>query len=397
MEKILNKDTIKENFLAKMNSEEITAEGQVQAIMELAEEISASANEKLMAEYEELKNVTDNNILASRGIHVLTADETRYYNEVMKTGKIPADELLPETVIERVFEDLQKERPLLKLVNFIPGVGRQKIITSKRLGKAVWGPLHRDLEGQLDATFDSTETTLKSVTAYFLISNDTLDLGPRWIDRYIRLCLKEAYAESWEEEMVIGDGSLGPIGITKDLSKGTVSNGLTTYQDKASAGTLTLAKDKVVQEINNMMKSLASYEVKYKDATGEEKTQTKTRKVLGRVKLIVNPMDLWDIRTATTVTDVNGNYHYTLPNLTMDDFIESEFVPVGKVIALYDKGYHAQASFTDRIYVYPQTFAMKRATLYAYDSFGDGTPIDNNAAQVYDLAIATNPEPVTVP
>lgn len=387
-----SKAELKQKFNQVLEDENASKEAQFNAMEEYFNAISVEAADKVKAEYEELKDVTDNNVLASRGIHVLTASETKYYNEVEKTGKFPDEDLLPETVIERVFEDLQKDRPLLRQIRFTPGVGRQKIITTKRLGKAVWGPLHRDLEGQLDFTFDATETSLRSLTAFFLISNDTLDLGPRWIDRYVRLCLQEAIAEAWEEAIVTGDGNLGPIGLTKDLD-GAVVGGA--YPDKASTGTLTFADaSTMVAEFGGILKDLSTYTVKYKDLSGEDQTETRQRKVSGKVKLLINPANYYDVVTKVTTQNANGVFVSNFPFIPQDNIIESEFVPEGKLIAFLDGGYDAQVAYSNRIYVYKETFAMKRATLYAIDVFGDGRPSDNDSAKVYDIEI---PEEVVTP
>lgn len=382
------KDTVGDlrvKFQGALKDENTTQEEQLEIMEAYYNAISEEKAEQVRNEYEELKNVTDNNILASRGIHVLTASEAKYYNEVEKTGKFPADELLPETVIERVFDDIQQDRPLLKLIRFTPGVGRQKVITSKRFGKAVWGPLHRDLEGQLDMTFDATETELRSLTAFFLISNDTLDLGPRWIDRYIRLCLQEAISEAWEEAIVAGTGNNEPIGLLKDLDGAVVSG---VYPDKASTGTLTFADaTTMVKELGGILKDLSSYTVKYTDLAGDEKTQVKNRKVAGKVNLLINPANYYDIVTKVTTQNANGVFVSNFPFIPQDRIIESEFVPEGKLVAFLDGEYDAQAAYQNRIYVYKETFAMNRATLYAIDVFGDGRPTNNDSAKVYDIAI----------
>ena len=51
--------------------------------------------------------------------------------------------------------------------------------------------------------------------------------------------------------------------------------------------------------------------------------------------------------------------------------------------------YEATQSRAEKVYEYKQTFAMKRATLYAIDMLANGYPTNNDAAQVYDLAIPT--------
>ena len=64
------------------------------------------------------------------------------------------------------------------------------------------------------------------------------------------------------------------------------------------------------------------------------------------------------------------------------------------MIAFVDGEYDATQSRPEKISVYKETFAMKRATLYAIDMLGNGQPTNNDAAQVYDIAI---PVDVTAP
>lgn len=388
MQKFLDKEKIKEEFKNVMQSEETTAEAQVQAIMNYADAIMESARDQVKTEYEELKNVSDNNVLMARGIHMLTAEETKFYNEVKKSGGDFNEQILPETVIERVFDELEEERPLLKLIKFKPGVGRTKIITAKRTGFAVWGKLHKDLEGQLDAIFGVSDRTLNVLTAYFVISNDLLDLGPRWMDRFLRICLKEAVAEQWEAKIINGTGVDQPIGLMKDMGAARVDG--SPYQDKKSAGTLTF-KDAptMVKEFTGIIKGLSKYQFK----VGEE-TETRYRNINGKVKLIVNPENYADIVGMVTTQNANGVFVSNLPFISQDSIIVSTEMPVNKLIAYVDGQYEASVAFNNRIYVYDQTFAMRRATLYAIDLLGDGQPVDNYAAQVYDIEMT---ETVTVP
>ncbi|MGF3073221.1 phage major capsid protein [Facklamia sp. P13069] len=381
MNKFFNKEEVKNEFKDIMNAEDTTADQQVEAIMNYADTITEAATKQVKEEYEELRNVTDNNILMARGIHMLTGEETKFYNEVKKSGGDFNEQILPETVIERVFDDLEVDRPLLKLIKFKPGIGRTKIITAKRTGFAVWGKLHKDLEGQLDAIFGVSDRSLNALTAYFIISNDILDMGPRWMDRFLRICLKEAIAEQWEAKIIAGTGVGQPVGLMKDLGAARVDG--SPYEDKKSAGTLTFKDAQtMVTEFTGVIKALSKYELK----VGEE-TETRYRNINGKVKLIVNPENYADIVGRVTTQNANGVFVSNLPFISQDSIIVSTEMPVNKLIAYVDGQYEASASFNNRIYVYDETFAMRRARLYAIDLLGDGQPVDNYAAQVYDLAI----------
>ena len=385
--KITNKtEDAKKAFNAVSNQEEATSE-QVNAALEAyVTAIAEDAGKQVRAEYDELKNVTDNRVLEARGITTLTAEETKFYNEAVKTGGFDSEVVWPETILERVFENLQKDHPILSIINFTPTVGRVKVIRARRTGVAVFGPLHKDLEGQLDSKFGASEFVQLALTAFFLVSNDTLDLGPRWIDRFINLSLTEAVRDIWAEKSIAGTGNDEPIGLLKDLD-GAVTAGV--YPDKATAGTLTFGKDKIVTEVAAVMKKLSKFTYKV-DKTDEG--EVKYRSVAGKVFLIVNPVNYWDIVSRITFANLNNIYGSAMPFIDVKNIIESVDVPENKLIAFVEGEYDATQSRAEKVSVYKETFAMKRATLYAVDMLGNGYPTNNEAAQVYALDFSTTPE-----
>lgn len=385
--KITNKtEDAKKAFNAVSNQEEATSE-QVNAALEAyVTAIAEDAGKQVRAEYDELKNVTDNRVLEARGIPTLTAEETKFYNEAVKTGGFDSEVVWPETILERVFENLQKDHPILSIINFTPTVGRVKVIRARRTGVAVFGPLHKDLEGQLDSKFGASEFVQLALTAFFLVSNDTLDLGPRWIDRFINLSLTEAVRDIWAEKIIAGTGNDEPIGLLKDLD-GAVTAGV--YPDKATAGTLTFGKDKIVTEVAAVMKKLSKFTYK---VDKKDEGEFKYRSVAGKVFLIVNPVNYWDIVSRITFANLNNIYGSAMPFIDVKNIIESVDVPENKLIAFVEGEYDATQSRAEKVSVYKETFAMKRATLYAVDMLGNGYPTNNEAAQVYALDFSTTPE-----
>ena len=384
---ITNKtEDAKKAFNAVSNQTDASPE-QVNAALEAyVTAIAEDAGKQVRAEYEELKNVTDNRVLEARGIPTLTAEETKFYNEAVKTGGFDSEVVWPETILERVFENLQKDHPILSIINFTPTVGRVKVIRARRTGVAVFGPLHKDLEGQLDSKFGASEFVQLALTAFFLVSNDTLDLGPRWIDRFINLSLTEAVRDIWAEKIIAGTGNDEPIGLLKDLD-GAVTAGV--YPDKATAGTLTFGKDKIVTEVASVMKKLSKFTYKV-DKTDEG--EVKYRSVAGKVFLIVNPVNYWDIVSRITFANLNNIYGSAMPFIDVKNIIESVDVPENKLIAFVEGEYDATQSRAEKVSVYKETFAMKRATLYAVDMLGNGYPTNNEAAQVYALDFSATPE-----
>ncbi|PWS23350.1 hypothetical protein DKP78_13455 [Enterococcus faecium] len=177
-----------------------------------------------------------------------------------------------------------------------------KIYHSFRTNSVAIVPKLKDVEGQLDAEFGVEETTQIALTAFFLISNDTLQLGARWINRYVRLCLSEAVKEAWALKIIAGTGNNEPIGLLKDLDGAVVSG---VYPDKESAGVLTF-KDSatMVKEFANLMKKMASY--KHKIGNNDENATAETRVVDGKIYLIINPVNYYDIVARLTIQNANG-------------------------------------------------------------------------------------------
>lgn len=384
-------DELKDIFNELMADDTATQQEQLQAMENYFNAISEDKTERIRAEYEELKNVTDANVLAARGIHSLTSSEVKYYNEVTKAAGFNVDVVMPETIIERVFEGIVEERPLLRLINFLPYTGKEKTIRGRRVGKAVWGKLHRNLEGQLDSVFGATGNTIHNLTAYFVISNDTLDLGPKWVDRFVRLCLTEVTAEALEEAVVSGTGKDMPIGLIKDLDEPVVAQ---EYADKASeTQKLTFADPKtMIDELTAVLKQFTEYTHKIGD--DDEEGEIKYRNVDGKVKLLVHPSNYLDIvGRAMILSENNGVYNKALPHISVSDIYQSVFAPKDKVVAFLPAEYDASISHNNRIYVYKETLAMSRATLYAVDMFADGRPMNNEMARVYDLELAETPTP----
>ncbi|MDY2928243.1 phage major capsid protein, partial [Anaerococcus sp.] len=160
----------------------------------------------------------DINILAQRGFKPLTAEERNYYNEVKDKHSFEGLEL-PKTVFERVFEDLRKEHPLLSKIQFqnVTGV-TEWLIRVDDVEAAWWGPLCDEIKKKLDTAFKNIKTDLYKVSAYVPVCKAMLELGPEWLDRYVREILAESISMALEEAIIAGDGDNKPVGMIKKLA-----------------------------------------------------------------------------------------------------------------------------------------------------------------------------------
>ncbi|MGG4289955.1 phage major capsid protein [Priestia megaterium] len=311
----------------------------------------------------------DRSILQQRGQNVLTSAEMKFFNAVVQDGGFKDDAILPETTQERVFEDLVTEHPLLDALGLQDLGAVTRFIYSDPEGAAVWGPLFGEIKGQINAAFHEKQIGQLKLTAFAAIPDDMLQLGPVWVERYVRTVIVEAYAVGLESGFVNGNGNNQPVGLLKDVNAETGA-----VTDKASSGTLTFKPGRTtVIELKDVVKGLSKNE------------KGKNRKVAGKIVMVVNPFDNFDIQASATTQNANGVYVTNLP--FNPQIVESEFVPEGKVIFFVKGEYIAAVAGNYQLKKFDQTLAIEDAILYTIKRFANGLPKDNKASAVYDLNI----------
>jgi Phage capsid family len=322
----------------------------------------------------------DRSILQQRGQNVLTSEEMKFFNAAVLDGGFKDESILPVTTQERVFEDLVTDHPLLEAVGLQDLGAVTRFITSDPTKAYVWGKLFGDIKGQVNAAFDEETITSLKLTAFAAIPNDMLELGPEWIERYVRTLLVESYSVGLEYGFVKGAGPTAeqPVGLMKNVDPSTGA-----VTDKTSSGTLTFEpSDKgviVAGELYEVVKSLSV------DSDG------KSLKVLNKVVMVVNPIDAIGVQARNTIQTANGQWVMALPyNIQV---VESEEVPVGKAVFFVKGRYLAAIAGGYKLKKFDQTLAIEDATLYTIKQFANGKPKDNKAALVYDLAIDFTPTP----
>jgi HK97 family phage major capsid protein len=92
---------------------------------------------------------------------------------------------LPETVIDRVFEDIRAGHPLLEKVAFTQSGALVKWLLSETSGLAAWGTLMASITAEISASFSELDLTLAKLSAFVPVSNAYLDLGPEWLFQLI--------------------------------------------------------------------------------------------------------------------------------------------------------------------------------------------------------------------
>lgn len=326
------------------------------------QEIEAKANEK----FDELNR---------HSAGKLSAEEVKFFNNINTDVGYKEEILLPQTTIDRIFEDLVQSHPLLQEINLQNAGLRLKFLKSEASGVAVWGKIFGEIKGQLDAVFSEEEDIQSKLTAFVVVPKDLQDYGPNWVERYVRTQIVEAFSYALVTAIVDGDGNDKPVGLRKDTNSGTVANNITTYSNKTATGTLTFANaDTTIKELTEVMNALST------------KENGKQVSIDGKVILICNPSQVWALKAQYTIQNANGVFVTALPFGVR--IVEAEGVPVNEVIAFVKGRYDAYVGGGTKISKYDQTLAIEDCDLYTAKAFYYGKAKDNKAALLYTLNFA---------
>lgn len=353
------------------------------------EELAGDIEQSVMAQARELTGVQDAQILASRGVRQLTSQERKYYEKVIEAMKsndpkqalANLDVVMPETVIDSVFENLRTNHPLLSKLNFHNTQAMIKFLINKNpYQKALWGKLTSAITKELASEFDEVNMETLKLTAFLVVSKDMLALGPVWLDRYAREVLYEALANGIEDSAINNlKSDSGSIGMIADLSKGTASGNVITYTEK----TATPITDLSPKTLGDILARIS------KDENGKART-------IKDVILLVNPTDYFKkVFPATTVMGGDGTYRNDVLPYPMS-VIQTPAVTEGKaVIGLGYRYFHgiAKTSKEGKIEFSDECQFLEDNRVYTIRMYGNGMPLDNNAFEVLDIS---GLQPVTI-
>ena len=347
--------------------------------MQLCENIQEAVLTQAKSEFRQSNDVT---VLATRGVRQLTTAETEYYQAVMDAMKSNdpkqalgnLDVVMPETIINSVFNDLETNHPLLSKIQFTSVTGLTRMMMNTNgFQKAAWGKLTDKIIQELESGFKEVDVTQDKLSAFIPISKAMLDLGPEWLDNYIRTILYEALANGLEDGIVNGTGKDEPIGMTKQVGDNvTVTAGK--YPDKA---VVKITKFNNIQ-LNKQAAILALNE------KGQPRTVTD-------LILLVNPSDYYSkILPAIQYPAPGGGYVSALP---FDiNVMQSAAVPKGKAVFGIANLYFMGAGMGNKgnILYSDEYHFLEDERVYLIKMYAHGFPVDNNAFIVFDI---TNLQP----
>ncbi|WP_368158559.1 phage major capsid protein [Collinsella aerofaciens] len=285
--------------------------------------------ESIRADFDLYSQSKDDQVLANRGYRTLTAKETAWYTGIAQAlkraeskqafidilGDEHVDDLMPETVIEDVLRYLIETRPLLSKIRFAnAGYSTKWIINDSTVQKGSWGTIDSKVTNEIKGALKVLDITQAKYTAFCIIPLDLLDMGPVFLDAFIRAVLAEALGYGLEDAAVNGTGVNMPIGMTKNPNGDF--NQSTGYPDKEKVAVTSFAP----VDYGKLVAKVARTE------------KGKMRDIQG-VVLLVNTIDyLTKVMPATTVLapEVGGYVRDLFPFPT--EVIKSNVVKTGTAV-----------------------------------------------------------------
>lgn len=348
------------------------------AFDQLLEDVAQSVQQDFAA----LQAETDTNILAARGVRQLTSEERQYYQklgEAMKDADVKqalanTDLLMPKTIIDSVFDELQASHPLLSKIQFVPTTAlTEMVMNTNGYQKAAWGKLCDDIIKELASGFKTVDMTLLKLSAFIPVCKAMLELGPEWLDRYVRQVLFEALANGLEDGIVNGSGNGEPIGMTRQVGDNvTVTGGVYPLKEQIQVTDLSPST------IGNLLSLLAV------DPNGKQRA---VRDVI----LLVGPQDYFQkIMPATTLMAPDGSYRNDVMPYPMT-IIQTPALSRGEAILGMAYKYFAGAGMAKdgRIEYSDQYKFLEDDRTYLIKLYANGFPMDNNAFMRLDISRLT--------
>lgn len=371
----------REEIRAKMQQalKDNDTDGFYQSFNEMIETISADVQQRYDEQVNSLKTEMDSRILAARGVRQLTNQEHEYYQKLTAAMKSnnprqqlqDTDLVMPETIIDSVFEDLRTNHPLLSKIKFTATTALTEFIMNANGDQeAAWGPLCGEIVQELTSGFRVIDMSLYKLSAFFAECKAMLDLGPAWFDRYIREVMYEALANGLESGIVAGDGNNKPIGMNRQVGDEVTVTG-NKYPEKAKIS----VNDLSPETIGNLLSLIAA------DPNG------KPRQVRDLV-LIVNPQDYFQkVMPATTLMAPDGTYRNDVMPYPMQ-IIQSRALERGEAILGMAYKYFAGAGMAKegRIEYSDEYRFLEDERVYLIKLYANGFPMDNNAFLYLDIS-----------
>lgn len=378
---LLGKNKLKQQEVAAALQSAMTG-GNEEEIKQAWVTFQEAITEDIKSDFLEYQATQDKTILVQRGYRQLTSAEEKYYEKFIEASKsadpkqafaaLPGtiDGVMPETIIEDVFRELVEDHPLLEKINFQYCKYLTKwILNDHTIDSAVWGELNETIAKEITSAFKIVDITQNKLSAFAAIPLDMLDLGPTFLDSYIRTVLKDALLCGLEKAIVAGTGKNQPIGLCKNVSENvTVTGGV--YPDKEKVA----LKSFMPKEYGNILAKMSKNE------------KGRTRK-FGSVLFICNQTDyLTKVMPASTVLNMNGTFTQNVFPFPTDVVISNELKDNTAIVCLPSEYFMAIGGAKEGIITYSDEYKfLEDLRYYKIKTYGAGKANDDTVALFLDI------------
>lgn len=318
----------------------------------------------------------DDAVLAQRGVRALTTKEKEFYNKAIEVQSFDGvSELMPPTVYERVFEDLAIEHPLLSKINFQRvGASTMWVVRKEGATTAFWGDVCEEIKEMVDHGFETFDQGMFKLSGFLVVCKAMFEIGPEWLDRYVRSFLTEIVAAELESVVVVGDGNKKPIGMIRDLD-GAVTGGV--YPEKEAKELKDLSPKTIGKEI------LAPATIVDKNEDG---TPKRTRPYAG-ITFIINPYD-YAMRFFSEGVKQRDDGTWVFDKFPVPglEIIQSSAVPINKMVVGHPKDYFMGVATEAKLESTDVLRMIEDQRLYLVRQLANGRPLDNDKFEVFDIS-----------
>ena len=222
---LLTKTSAASQIVAAMNS------GDQNEMMQAWELFGEEVADNIRRDFEQFRETKDNSVLAQRGYRVLTSAEQAWYKNVSAALKSATtkqafidilkhddkDDLMPETIIDDVLRYLVETRPLLSKIRFQnAGFSTKWIINDNSVQRGGWGEIDAKITQEIKGSLKVVDIQQAKYSAFCVVPLDILDMGPQFLDAFVRATMAEALGLGLEEAIVKGTGVNMPVGMMKN-------------------------------------------------------------------------------------------------------------------------------------------------------------------------------------
>lgn len=384
-------DRAQQRISAKQAFQQAVNAGDEKAFAEAFEQLCELAADDVRAEYDQkvkglqetidsLEQNFDAQVLMSRGVRQLTSEERDFFQAFGKAAAAnnprqalaDLDKVMPKTVVDHVFRDLVTKHPLLSKINFInAGYITEYMVNTNGHQEAVWGELCDEIVKDLTSGFKVVPTNLFKLSAFLPLCKAMLDLGPEWLDNYVRSVLYEAQANGWEAGIVSGTGKSQPIGMDKIVGDDAV----VTAEGYTAKDAIAIT-DLYADTIGGLLAQLS---------VGPNGNSREVHTPI----MVVNYTDYYQkVFPATTLMTSDGSYRRDvlpypidiIPSAGLKTQGQARFGDASRYLALAGSPKSGNIEYSD----HAQFLQDKR--VYLIKGYGNGMPQDNNAFLNLDIS-----------